>query len=135
LKPTLVIAFFILLVSILPAHAVQRTVSWDAVDSYNDNTLLEPQVRATLRYDIMMDGVMLFDNVVGIDNGAGVRYMTFEHANANQDHVFAGRARAIGLDGLWAESLWSPPFNWHCPPAGTPSTTPVQPIILQIHRP
>ena len=112
------------------AFAVQRTVSWTPVTQYTDNTYIEPEVLITLRYTITMDNVVIptCDNVVG-------NSCVFEHANANELHYFSGKVGGL-IVGSWVESIWSPPYPWNCPPSGTPSTVPLEPIILgPIQRP
>jgi len=117
--------FFFFLVS--NVYAVQRTISWERVTTYTDGTLIEAE--KIIYYDITMRTGT--DNVLLVNGSVDNSYV-FEHDNANQDHIFNGRARL----NTGEASEWSPDFLWHCPPAGTPSTVPEKPIILgPIRRP
>ena len=118
----LVFVLLILYLSVLPVFAVTNTVSWDPVTTYTDNTLVEPS-KLPVTYIVKMDDVVICTTF----NTS----CTFEHVNADQDHWFTAMARLVTLE----ESAWSPDYLWHCPPAGIPSTTPAEPIILQIKRP
>jgi len=108
---------------VLNAFAVTRTVSWDPVTTYTDNTSIEPE-KLPVTYIVKMDNVVICTTT---DTSC-----TIEHINAGQDHLFTAMARLVTLE----ESAWSPDCPWPCPPAGTPSTTPDKPIIITpIRRP
>lgn len=116
------ITIFILCIYVANAHAVNRTISWSAVTTYTDNTLIEPT--KTVYYTIKMDNTVLVDNTTATS-------FVFPQTDENILHVFVGKARL----STGEESAWSPPYSWTSPIGGIGPGPPGLPIILNIGRP
>lgn len=115
---SLILSLILLILFILTynAFAITRTISWDPVTTYTDNTSIEPE-KLPVTYIIKMDNVVICIVIT-------VTSCTFEQMDHSVSHKFNAKATLFTGE----ESVWSPEYLWFSPPIPTES-----PSIPRIH--